>query len=58
MFLIVVAVFIGAAVFVTLTYTRFHREAQVRRASLLAGSGGHNFAAPGHSPAGSLQIES
>jgi hypothetical protein len=38
MFLIFVAVFIGAAVFVALTYTRFRREAQVRRARLLAGS--------------------
>jgi pimeloyl-ACP methyl ester carboxylesterase len=38
MFLIFVAVFTGAAVFVALTYTRFHGEAQVRRARLLAGS--------------------
>jgi pimeloyl-ACP methyl ester carboxylesterase len=38
MFSIFVAVFIVAAVFVALPYTQFHREAQVRRARLLAGS--------------------
>jgi hypothetical protein len=38
MFLIFVAVFIGAAAFVALTYTRFRGEAQVSKVRLLAGS--------------------
>src|SRR3974377_413841 len=38
MLLIFVAVLIGAAVFIAVTYTRFHREAQVSRDRLLAGS--------------------
>ena len=39
MFLIFVAIFIGAAaVFVALTYARYHREVQVRKARLLTGS--------------------
>jgi hypothetical protein len=37
-FLIFVAVLIGAAVLIALTYTRFHREVQVRKNRLLAGS--------------------
>jgi pimeloyl-ACP methyl ester carboxylesterase len=38
MFLIFVAVFIGVVVLVAFTYTRFHRDVQVRRDRLLAGS--------------------